>query len=278
MKRIRLDTRSLAILTLFSLMLLTTFSYETKGYDGNVKVWLMLHLREYGTDIPITNVSVSATISSVWGDLQGYLRLTDEYGRISVFLGEFINKSSLAPPRLTQLTITDNYTLIKVNDIFLEEIKFTAAYTSNQIKYTNLQIRINQENVGENVFFKVNCWALKSKVVNISDGDPVTGEQSIISVKPALKVSSGDAGKNIYESYYLVPLNYEIQIVPVDAAKYPYPSLRILIDENTSFINWMYYAAKFYRDKEITSINNEINWFSSTGLLLTREIEEYGAL
>ncbi len=278
MRSIRCNIKSLAILTLFSLMLLTAFSYENKGYDGKVKVWLMLHLREYGTDIPITNVSVSAVISSVWGDLQGGPRLTDEYGRVSVFLGEFINKSSLSPPRLTQLTITDNYTLIKVNDIFLEEIKFTAAYASNQIKYANLQIRINQESLGENVLFKVNCWALKSKLVNISDSDPVTGERSIISVKPAVKISSGDAEKNIYESRYLAPLNYEIQIAPVDPAKYPYPSLRILIDENTSFINWMHYAAKFYKEKETASINNEIRWFSSTGLLLTRETEEYGAL
>ncbi|MBS7635015.1 hypothetical protein KEJ34_05940 [Candidatus Bathyarchaeota archaeon] len=278
MKSSKCNIKSLAILTLFSLMLLATFSYETKGYNGNVKVWLMLYLREYGTDIPINNVSISATISSVWGDLQGGPRLTDDYGGTTVFLGEFINKSSLAPPRLTQLTITDNYTLIKVNDIFLEEIRFAAVYASNQVKYTNLQIRINQENIGEDVFFKVNCWALKSKVVNISDSDPVTGERSIISVKPAIKISSGATEKNIYESYYLAPLNYEIQIAPVDAVKYPYPSLRILIDENTSFINWMYYAAKFYREKEISSINKEINWFSSTGLLLIREIEEQGVL
>lgn len=266
------------ILILFSLLLLTTFSHETRGYNGNVKVWLMLYLREYGTDIPINNVSISVTISSVWGDLQGGPSLTDDYGEITVFLGEFINKSSLAPPRLTQLTITNNYTLIKVNDIFLEEIRFAAVYASNQIKYMNLQIRINQENVGEEVFFKINCWALKSRMVNISDSDPVTGERSIISVKPAIKISSGDAEKNIYESYYLAPLNYEIQIAPVDAVKYQYPSLRILVDENTSFINWMYYAAKSYKEKEISSINKEIDWFSSTGLLLVREIEEQGAL
>lgn len=268
----------LAILVILPLALLATSSYETRGYDGKVRVWLTLYLREYGTDIPITNISISVTIISTWGDLQGGPYQTDEYGKIIVSLGEFAERTALTTPRLTRLTITNNYTIIKINDVFLEETRYTAAYTPDQVEYTSLQIRVNEERSNENVFLEVSCWALKGKVVAISDSDPISGASLSISVKPAIKITSRGTESSVYENYYLVPLNYEVEIGPIYTRTYLYPSLRVFIDENTSIINWMYYAAKNYGDKKINSIYDEINWFSSTNLLLTREIEEYEVL
>lgn len=276
----KFDAKSmlLTILLILPLALLATSSYETRGYDGKVMVWLTLYLREYGTDIPITNISVSVTILSAWGDLKGGPYQTDEYGKITALLGEYVERAALTTPRLMRLTITNNYTIIKINDVFLEEIQYGAAYAPNQVEYTNLQIRINQERLNENIFFRVNCWALKGKVVMISDSDPISGASLSISVKPAIRITSRGTESSIYENYYLVPLNYEIEIEPVDTRTYSYPSLRVFINENTSIINWMYYAAKNYGDKKINSIYDEINWFSSTNLLLTQEINEYETL
>ena len=54
MKSKRLMIPSLLFLALFSILIA---SYGVKGYEENetVEVWLTLSLREYGTDIPVSN-------------------------------------------------------------------------------------------------------------------------------------------------------------------------------------------------------------------------------
>jgi len=277
----RMKSKYLTFLLLtLSLLSLAIFCFEVKGYDKtneeSVDVWLILHLREYETDFPISNVSISIKILTKWGSIEEGPHISDEFGKIKVYLGKFSGVNLFKSPLLTGLTLSDNYILIKVNDVFLEDATFSAQYSLNQTIYSNMQISVDQEISGTNVFIKINCWALKGKLIVISDSDPVTGEESVISVKPAVKASFKN---ETYESFYLAPLNHEITLsyISKDKMKHALP-LKIMVSENTSFINWMYYAAKSYGNKEMNSINEEIKWLSSMGLSLDRETKEYEAL
>lgn len=265
---------TLTTLTLILLAVPTAFLPEARAYDEKISVWLTLNLREYGTDLPVSNVSLSVKLSTVWGDVEEGPHISDELGEIKVHLGEFARKSLLKRPLLTELTISKNYTLIKVNNVFLEDSSFSAQYTPNQTRYSNMQVRVDQEISETDLFVKIDCWVLKGKLIAISDGDPVTGEESVISVKLAAKANFRNG---TYEAFYLVPLNYKITISHASKDSV-YPSLRITADENTSFINWMYHAAESYKDEEMSSLREKINQLTSAGLLLDREIEEYEAL
>jgi len=278
--KIIIDKYKLLAVALFSLVILfADFSYEVKCSDETVNVWLTLQLREYETDMPIANTSISVVVSTVWGNLQAGPYFTDEHGNATILLGKYPSKTSKSPPRITQITLVGNYTIIEVNNVFIEDIEYTARYISGTVDYRNLWIAILQEEIDNNIFLQVDCKVLRSKIINISDSDPVTGDQSIIYVKPSAKVISEEVGeKEFYESQYLVPLDYYIYITTIDSEKYPYPPLKILINENVSFINWIHYAASFYTGNELESLEGQINWFKSAGLSLIHEVGEYGSL
>lgn len=267
---------------ILSLALFTTFSYEAKCYKGSVNVWLTLQLREYRTDIPLSNTSLSLIVSTNWGQFNLGPYFTDKHGNATIFLGEYAPPTSRSPspPRIAQITLVGNYTIIKVNNVFIEDIaRCTAEYNSGTVTYKSLWIPILTEVIDNNVFLRVDCRVLRGNIINISDSDPLTGDQSVIYVGPAAKVISEKTTEGeLYENQYLVPLNYYVRITTLSSEKYPYPPLKILIDENVSFINWMYYAANFYVNKELKDLEREINWFKSAGLSLIHEVGEYGSL
>ena len=276
------DKRYLSLAILFFLTLLSAvYCNEVKCYNEAFQTWLTLRLREYWTDTPINNVPVSVgiLISGRRVELGPYI--SDEFGRINIYLGEFSSEELATSPKLTDLTLSCNYTLIKVNNVFLEDTKFSAQYISGQTQFSNVQITLEQEISDDKVVIRVDCWILKGKLIKISDSDPVTGEKSVINVKVAAKVIlENETERDVYESLYFVPLNYEVLIsyTPRTKAEYMYPSLKILIDENTSLINWMYHAAKFYGNDRMNLINKEIHQLKSVGLSLNCEVKEYEAL
>ncbi|MBS7606455.1 FtsX-like permease family protein [Candidatus Bathyarchaeota archaeon] len=268
------------LFVLLPLLMGFTIYSRAEGSDGNVSVLLTLYLREYGTNRPIGNVSISIAISTILGHVER-IWTTDENGRVTAQLGEVTKVTTPTPPRLTKISLPDDYALIKVNNVFIEDTSFTARYVRGKTEYANMQITVDQKSYGDKILIEVYCWALKGKVIKISSSDPLTGEPSVISVKPAARVML-DTGsiRDGYESYYFVPLGYEVLVsfVPTARSKYTYPPLRVIVDENVSFINWMRYAADSYSSSELSLLEKEISWLSSMGLSLTREIEEYGAL
>jgi ABC-type antimicrobial peptide transport system permease subunit len=276
------NKRYLGLAILFLLILLPAMYYsEVKCYDGKLQTWLTLNLREYWTDTPISNVSISVgiLISGKRINLRPYV--SDEFGKVSVYLGEFSNKELATPPKLTDLTLSNNYTLIKVNSIFLEDVKYSAQYVLGQTQFSNMQIALEQETSGNKSVIKANCWVLKGKLITVSDCDPVTGEKSVADIKIAAKaILKNETEIKSYESLYFVPLNYEVLIshAPKTKVEYWYPPLKVLIDENTSIINWMYHAAKSYGNYRMNLINKEVYWLKSAGLSVNREVGEYEAL
>ncbi|MEM1507087.1 MAG: FtsX-like permease family protein [Candidatus Bathyarchaeia archaeon] len=270
----------LATLSLIAFSLIACSS-KVECYDGNVQVWLRFSLREYRSDNPLNNVSVSIKISTPKGRFELGPYVSNETGIIVVPLGEFSAKDLSTPLRLTDLVLSGDYIPIKVNNVFLEDIPFSAQYKSRQVEFSNMQITVEHEFFERTAVVNVDCWALRGKLVSISDCDPITGERSVIGIKMAAKaVPEDEVKRDVYESLYFIPVGYSTLIyhAPKTRVEYVYPNLKIVVDENTSSLNWMYHAAKSYGNYRMGLVDREINWLKSAGLSLDREIEEKSAL
>ncbi|MEM2561508.1 MAG: ABC transporter permease, partial [Candidatus Bathyarchaeia archaeon] len=274
-------------------LLLMIFSSEVRSPDENYSVWVTFYLREYKTEIPVTNISISFTITTSLGTTKLGPWTPDDTGKINVFLGEFSTKALSTPPRLVEVSLTNNYLLIKIGEVFVEDIDgLDAQYNFKEVRYRNIQVNLPNivrpgrevEILDNKIFVKMGIWVLKGKVVSISDRDPLSGKDSAILVKPSAKVVfTGTEDKTeICKHYYFVPTNYKILIVPAPKRTieqtFQYKSIRVAIDENISFIHWMYYAASQYVDEAMLLLRKEINWLKSLGLPVGQELEEYNAL
>jgi len=290
---------------LFFLLFLTSIvpiNASASSETNEIDLWIVLHFRDYKTDLPVSNLSVTATISlpfQPWQIRIGPLR-TNETGTIQTFLEklelqeysrselagmsttklrEIANnigipdwgnkyqlierilkaqevsgwKELLKPSRLQDLKLSDNYTLIKVENTYVEDIKYNAEYIANTTIYEGLQISLAYNHFDNNCLIEGEVWLLKGKIVKVSDCNPVTGERESLFLKPAVKTEIMNE-ESSYESYYLVPVNYEVTVFHDVETWEEYLSrnnglnerivspLTVEVDENTTLINWMSHA------------------------------------
>jgi len=237
-------------------------------------LWLVVHVRDYETDMPIANVSVTATLLTLWGAKSIGPVLTNETGLIKVFLGNVSWKETSATPILNDLSLSGNHVLIKVADLFMEDQQYVSEYIQNLTKYSEMRIPLSQKITEDNIIVQCDLWVLKGKLIKVSSRDPITGEEVVLSVKPAVKsaLQSSD-----YEKYYLFPLNYHVTITQEYApvSQRIYSPIKVIMEENTTLINWMYYAAREYVEREISRLDAEIKRLSP---ILSSEIKEFQAI
>ena len=308
-----------------------------QGYKINV--WIVLHFRDYGTDLPISNLSVAATINTPFPPWQKHIGLlrTNETGAIRSFLGELeiggyireelekkttndlrkiasnigisdvrsktqlikiiLNAQNLSEwkrllklPQLRELQLSDNYTLIKVGDRYLEETKYTAEYIDNMTMYKELQMNlayILEDN--STLLVEGNIWLLKGKIVTVSDCNPISGDRESLFLKPAVDTGI-KSEENDYESYYLVPINYRVKIFHEVETWEEYETRKswlykqvfspfiVEVDKNTTMINWMLHAAREYVNRQKHTLDKELKWLQSCGYPSEKENAEYEAV
>jgi len=269
------------ILILFvSLVYSYSYGVSEPNQTREISLWQVLRLRDYGTDMPISNVSMMSSISTYWGQKDVKLAVTNETGVIQVFLGRYQNVTFSEPPKLLELDLSGNYTLIKVQDSFMEDVEYEGEYVTNHTRYMGMEVNLDVKSVGNHTFIEGNIWVLKGKLVKVSEYNPVFGGRERLSMKPAVQTNIENAKKSDYEGYYFFPLNFDINIVHESSSRTEkaFQPIKILVDENTSRINWMYHAAKEYVNRETLYVSKEIGWLSSSGFVLDREMEEYQAI
>jgi len=289
------------LLFLLFLASIVPINASASSETNEVDLWIVLHFRDYETDLPVSNISVTATINlpfTPWQRQIGPLR-TNETGTIQSFIGEFeiedyssLQPSGwklLKPSRLRELQLSDNYTLIKVENTYLEETKYNAEYVANTTIYKELRVNLAYILEDRNLLVEGNIWLLKGKIVRVSDCNPITGDQENLFLKPAVKTEIKNE-KSSYESYYLVPINYEVTVFhkvetweEYEAGKNRldkqiFSPLTVEVDENTTVINWMFHAAREYVDRQKHILDKELEWLSLCGYPLEREYEEYEAV
>jgi len=250
----------LSLIVILSVSLPSTYSYVVSEPAPNEKddLWLVLHLRNYKTDMPISNTSITLTISTPQKEIQFGPSLTNETGIVQFPFGDVLSLF-YAKSIALKLEISNNYTLIKLNETFLENLQYTSEYSQNHTRYmitgrSQLWDIINFEDLLDTIenrtFFEMNLWVLKGKLIKISDSDPITGLKDILSLKPAVKAIVENETPADYERHYFFPLDYDVIISyqPKSPTEWSYPPLKVKVEENTTLINWVYHAAKAYAD------------------------------
>jgi len=269
---------------LLLLALSSTLSYShgtlSQGRDERVGLWLVLRLRDYNTDMPVSNVSITATISTDWGEMIIGPVATNETGTVQVFLGDVENLTSPTPSKLSELDLSGNYTLIKIHDLFMEDAEYTSEYMVNHTRYSEMEINLIHRKLGNDTFIDGNLWVLKGKLIKIADRDPIDGQAVNLLIKPAVKARIQQEGESRYEDYFFFPVDYDVNIVhiPDERGEERYPRLRVVVNRNVTLINWAYHAFNAYVKNETFSVEKVIQWFSVSGFSLDREIEEFGAI
>lgn len=266
------------------------FTQETK----TVPLWLVLRLRDYNTRIAVANISVSAKVHTDWGTKTINSMRTNETGVVAIYLGKIEAESSFKTKRLLEIELSDNYTLIKVQNVFVEDSSlstrnYKAYYVPNYTRHEGLRIDLSYKVLERQHLIEGNIWVLKGKLVKVLDCDPVTGEKEPLIATPAFKTDI-PTEENGFVSYYFFPLNYEVTIFDRTKAwtnddprrlRYgedPVSPLTVKVDENTTLINWMFHAAEEYVQRETYRIDKEMEWLRSAGYQLLRENEEYNAV
>ena len=280
-----------ALILLFTLLAtcLIGFQVEASPEDAQgINVWFIVKLRDYETDMPVPNMTLRINFqpSSVWETV--YLEdVTNETGTIQRLIKTVTGTSNVKallknPPRISRLEVLGNYTVIKINNLFMDEdVTFTGWYETGRTIYTNMRIPLTVRNLGSQIYVECNIWVLDGKLVRVSDYNPITEEKETLTLKPALRANIEDfetAKINpVYESYFFFPINYEVTITPTEKSglTVEIPPLHVRVDENTTLISWTYLATKCYVEEELSSLSEELGWFKALGLPLTQEYKEY---
>ena len=305
---------------LFALPLILVISFCVEyAYcaDGSseteeVPLWLVLHFRDYNTDMPVANISVSATVylegreggrsMDQWKTVESFR--TNETGSIQAFLGNMDEVAFFNQKLLRELDLSDNYTLIKVQSVLVEDQSWStrvyeAEYVSNSTVHEGLRIDLDYEDLGDGHLIEGYVWVLKGKLVGVSDSHPFTGEKVDLFAAPGIETDI-ESETSEYESQYFFPLDYEVTVFhdvrswaeymelqaraaeptrrPGDEVEVAFAPLMVRVGENTTLINWMSHAAEEYADRKILYIDSEIDWLSSSGYALGRENEAVQAV
>ncbi len=282
----------LVLTSIISYSVTCSFSSPEGAEEANMALWVIFRVRDYRTDMPISNVSVTAVITSDWiSEINTPPRTTNETGAVKVLIGNAPNVTIWNPPRVVGFSLGGNYVVIKVIDSLIEDLTFEAEYKMNvtsywstkvhrwrQPSYWSTWVNLPYKVEGDQVFIECNLWVLKGKLVKVTDCDPVTGERVDLVVKPAVRADvKREHGMSPYESYYLFPINYTVTITyELDPVRSEiYTPLKITVKEDTVLVNWMYHAMKSYKDYEISNIDEEIELFNSLEFSLVQETENY---
>jgi len=259
-----------------------------------VPLWLVINLRDYNTGMPVSNISVSLSIYTDLGFRTIDSVLTNETGTIQAFLGHVDPETSFGERRLQEIELGKNYTLIKVQNVFVEDESWStrdyrAEYVSNFTRHRGLEIELDYVNLKNRHLIEGNIWVLKGDLVRVLDSNPVTGEKETLFAAPAFKTNIRNE-RSQYETYYFFPFDYEVTIfhkvrtwtdyeaVKTEGKEEIYSPHTVMVDKNTTLVSWMSHAAEEYIAREAFYMDREMEWLSSAGYPLDRENEEYRAI
>ena len=272
-----------------------TQAVNVSQQEETIPVYLTIQIRDYNTGIAVTNLSVIVDVST---DL-GYISIsnrTSETGIIQTTLGNTYTNSVLQiMASLMNVDLSDNYTLIKVQNTFIEELPFffyyqyPQEYNANHTYYSGLGILLSNRILTDRQYIEGTIWILKGKLVRVLDSDPVTGTHQNLFVTPAI-LTRIPSNASTFERLYFFPLNYEVTIyhetptwqnIETEKLRYgidPISPMKVTVEENTTLINWMRHAAIEYVERAKYGMDKEFEFFNSTGYPLDRELEEYNAI
>ena len=274
----RMKTLTLLLIITLIITSLTSNSLTTKP-SPKLNVNIIFHVKDYVTDRPIANYTLSASIQLNLRyprtlkviKVNGTLNMTGfiEYN-VTLYAGRIVGGS------LTYLRIScQNKTplaIIKINDYTVSDLilehpygKFLYLENSTIIQKVPIPIKVVRLSAS-NYTILCNIYVLQGKLVNITDYDPLIKTKIKLLVAPGFLASEYE-----YNTCYLLPLNYTIVIKSAeDLIPERYTVIRTWVSNETNRISWTYYFARDWLLAEFRSLEQTAEWFNSFGYPVVR--------
>ncbi|MEM2129512.1 MAG: FtsX-like permease family protein [Candidatus Bathyarchaeia archaeon] len=277
------------ILLCIILTILPAQSADVTQQVETVPVYLTIQVRDYNSGIAVANLSVVIDVFTDWG----YRRIsnrTNETGIVQMLLGTIPKTTVPGRMILANVDLSENYTLIKVQNVFVEEIqatRFEQDYNANHTIYSGIGISLSSRVLDSKQYIEGTLWVLKGKLVKVLDCDILSGTNQELIVLPAIVTDI--PSNTTYERLYFFPINYKVTIFHetrswsnIETEKLeindPVSPMVVEVNENTTQINWMHHQATEYIERAIYRMDREFEFFNSTGYPLSKELGEYNAI
>lgn len=252
---------------------------STANYSLRVRFYDIL------TKAPLPNVPFSINLN--WTTYSGMSNGTGVYE----FLWKGQNISDVgANILLYDVSVRGNYSIIKVNEVFIEtgslavtNTYYNAHYSKNQTSYSNLQVPLKVDVERDLIKVNLNLWLRTGKLVNVSTlvPSPATGGIGVFAWPKAVPyirfgMPAEGLGGSQFEDLYFVPIDYETEvrfpaILGVDR-------MRITFSGNDTILNLSYYVISDMSNTMMSSINDRLMWYDSNGLVVEGQRREFGNL
>lgn len=203
---------SLLTICLF-LTVTSTQAIDALQQAEQIPVYLVIHVRDYNTDIAVTNLSITVNVNTDFGYVQ-FSNRTSETGDMQTTLGSIANNTVLQTMTLEYIDLSENYSLIKVKNTFVDELTlyygFYSTYGANHTSYYFSTVLSNRI-LADRQYIEGTIWILKGKLVGILDADPITGTHQQLITTPAI-LTGISSDESTFERLYFFPIGYEVTI------------------------------------------------------------------
>lgn len=265
---------------IMSVILLSFTSIITAQPVNQLNISVVVTLRDYLTDEPYINYTIRVRLQirtnkvNRYMEIAGNVNATGQISAETTILGSrvryiLVRSVSIVANNKTPLVA------VKIGDMLVEEVRISSS-TFNPIENSSdlvlLSLPLSYEfYYPVNVTVLCDIWALKGKLVNVSDYDPLLGRKVLLDVRPGYLVQ----GKSYkYETTYLLPLNYQV-IVECREIVGPerFIKFRYKITNDTMIVPWTQLLVKSALMSEVQDVKGDITWFMSFGYPLMYEEE-----
>jgi len=281
-KYLKMAKIAIFIISLTILASAYTFNTAVKAEQAStastpyVKYTLISYFIDYLTNSPVPRLNVTLVLNGF--TVKG---LADDFGSLK---SSFNASKDLANSiLLNSLSVYGNFTIVKIQDYMMEDLRYDVTYSKNVIIYTGLEVRPKIISTEKEMLLYYYIYTLKSKFVNVSDLDVSTMEilpngeiqfrrdKLVLDARPAVPVNKQ---LNRYESLYLFPIDYPITVkVRIFRFRFlpeTYP-VKALVTENTSYVNIMGPVLHFRINETLSPIIEKIDTLKILGLSMIDE-------
>lgn len=270
-----------------TLLLLSCSPSTAQPVQGGGAANYSLCVRFYDilTKSPLPNVPFSLNLN--WTTYNGVANGTGAFE----FLWRGQNISDVgANAFLHDISVRGNYSVIKVNDVFIETglltestTYYNAHYYKNQTSYSNLQVPLRVEVTNSSVRMELNVWLRPGRLVNVSAMVPsqATGGAGVFvwpKVVPYIRfgMPAEGIGGGQFEELYFLPIGYELTVrFPI---MFGIKDVVVTVAENDTNLNLSYYATSEIANSLMNAINERLMWYDSNGLVVESQRKEFGNL
>ena len=127
--------------------------------NETVPIYMSIQVRDYNTGIAVANLSVVFDVVTDWGSRRITNR-TDEVGVVQMYLGTVDATYVPSTMTLRNVNLADNYTLIKVQNVLIEQLQyyfFNWYYYANHTTYNQLGIDLSSRTTNNKQIGRASC-------------------------------------------------------------------------------------------------------------------------